>query len=176
MLAYSRVNDDLFETLENFEHLEHLSFGGTKMSGTAITSLKLLPALKELDLSGQKRADSGPWNVPMSDARVREIAQIPRLEMLDLGATNVSDRGLLELARLKHLHTLGLRGTRVTSKGIAALIGLRELRQLNLWRARGIDDAAIAAFLQMPARRDARVDRDQYHGAKGLERLCAKRA
>jgi hypothetical protein len=37
----------------------------------------------------------------------------------------------------------------VTSKGIAALSGLPKLRHLKLWKARGIDDAAVPVFLRM---------------------------
>ena len=35
-VGHSRVNDDLFELLESLDHLEHLSFGGNKMSGAAL--------------------------------------------------------------------------------------------------------------------------------------------
>ena len=57
----------------------------------------------------------------MTDFNIGHIAQLARLEVLDLGETSVSDRGIAELARLKNLHTLDLRATRVTGKGIAAL-------------------------------------------------------
>ena len=109
-VGYSRVNDDSFELLENLDQLEHLAFGGNKMSGTALPSLKLLPALKELSVSGHQRTDSGLWSVAVTDFNIGHIAQLPRLEVLDLGETNVSDRGIAELARLKNLHTLDLQG------------------------------------------------------------------
>jgi hypothetical protein len=70
--------------------------------------------------------------------------------MLDLGETNITDRGLAELARLKNLHTLDLRGTRITSKGLAALVALPNLRHVKLWKVRTLDDAAAAVLLQMP--------------------------
>ena len=125
------------------------SFGGNKMSGAALPFLKSLPALQELSVSGQQRTDSGLWSVAVTDFNIGHIAQLHQLEVLDLGETNVSDRGIAELARLKNLHTLDLRATRVTSKGLAALSGLPKLRHLKLWKARGIDDAAVPAFLQM---------------------------
>ena len=37
----------------------------------------------------------------------------------------------------------------MTGKGIAALSGLPKLRHLKLWKAEGIDDAAVPVFLQM---------------------------
>ncbi|HEV3122224.1 MAG TPA: hypothetical protein VGY53_09985, partial [Isosphaeraceae bacterium] len=147
----SRVNDDLFELLDNLDHLEHLSFGGNKMSGAALPLLKALPALRELSVSGQQRTDSGLWSVAVTDFNVSNIAQLDQLEVLDLGETNITDRGLAELARLKNLRTLDLRGTRVTSKGLAALAGLPKLAHLKLWKAKGIDDAAVPVLLQMAA-------------------------
>jgi len=57
----SRVNDDLFEQLDELPQLEKLAFGGNKMSGAALPLLKLLPGLKRLSVSGQQRTDSGLW-------------------------------------------------------------------------------------------------------------------
>jgi Leucine-rich repeat (LRR) protein len=144
-VGHSRVNDDFFENLASLEKLEHLSFGGNKMSGAALPHLKLLPSLKELSISGSQRTDSGLWNIAVTDFNIDHIAQL-NLEVLDLGETAISDRGVARLARLKNLHTLDLHGTRVTSKGIEALAELPNLRHLKLWRARGIDDAAIPTF------------------------------
>jgi Leucine Rich Repeat (LRR) protein len=148
-VGHSRVNDDLFEVLDGLAHLEHFSFGGNKMSGVALPLLKSYPALKELSVSGQQRTDSGLWSVSVTDYNIGHIAQLSQLEMLDVGETNLSDRGVAELAHLKNLHTLDLRGTRVTSKGLGALTSLPNLRRLKLWKAKGIDDAAIPVFLQM---------------------------
>jgi hypothetical protein len=80
----------------------------------------------------------------------------------------------VELARLKHLRTLDLSATRVTSKGIAALSGLPRLRHLKLWRARGIDDAAIPGFLQMENLEVLELPETSVT-AKGLVQLSAKR-
>jgi hypothetical protein len=148
-VGFSRVNDDSFEMLEGLVRLEHFGFGGNKMSGTALPALKLLPALKELIVSGRQRTDSGLWSVAVTDFNVGQIAQLSRLEVLDLGETNVSDRGVAELARLKNLRSLDLSGTRVTGEGLAPLAGLPELRRLRLWKAAEIDDSAIPVLLKL---------------------------
>ena len=75
-VGHSRVNDDLFELLESLDHLEHLAFGGNKMSGAALPSLKSLPALRELSVSGQQRTDSGLWSVSVTDFNIGHIAQL----------------------------------------------------------------------------------------------------
>src|SRR4029079_13885394 len=101
-VAASRVNDDLFELLDSLPHLEHLSFGGNKMSGSALALLKTCPSLKELSISGQQRTDSGLWSVAVTDFNLPHIAAISKLEVLELGETNISDRGLAERAKLSH--------------------------------------------------------------------------
>ena len=171
-VGHSRVNDDFFENLAGLERLSHFSFGGNKMSGAALPQLKLLPALRELSVSGSQRTDSGLWNVAVTDFNLDHIAQLDRLQVLDLGETGISDRGLARLAQLKDLHTLDLRGTRITGKGLASLTGQRSaggspaqtgeppvlratglprLRHLKLWRAKVIDDAAVPVLLQFPS-------------------------
>src|SRR6185369_4842777 len=119
------------------------------MSGVALPLLKSIPTLKELSVSGQQRTDSGLWSVSVTDFSISNIAQLPRLEVLDLGGTNISDRGVAELARLQNLQRLDLRGTRVTAKGLAALAPLPNLHHLKLWQAKGIDDSAIPIVLKM---------------------------
>src|ERR1043166_1161820 len=104
-VGHSRVNDDLFEMLDELPRLEYLSFGGNKMSGACLPLLKSYAALKELSLSGQQRTDSGLWSGAVTVLNARHIAAISNLEMLDLGQTSLSDRGVSELAGLKNLHT-----------------------------------------------------------------------
>ncbi len=174
-VSHSRVNDDLFENLAGLEHLEHLSFGGNKMSGACLPLLKLLPALHELSVSGQQRTDSGLWSVAVTDFNIGQIAQLDRLDVLDLGETGISDRGVAELARLRNLHTLDLKGTRTTSKGIAALVGLPKLRHLKLWQAKEIDDAAIPSFLQMEKLEIIELPETSVTAA-GLSQLAAKKS
>ena len=58
-----------------------------------------------LSLGGTRRMskdDSGLWSVAVTDFNIGHIAQLARLEVLDLGETNVSDRGVAELTRLKN--------------------------------------------------------------------------
>src|SRR3989442_1037619 len=80
----SRVNDDLFELLDGLPKLEHLAFGGNKMSGSALALLKTCPSLEELSVSGQQRTDSGLWSVAVTDFNVPHIATISSLQVLDL--------------------------------------------------------------------------------------------
>lgn len=148
-VGFSRVTDDGFENLMGLERLEKLGFGGNKMSGVALPLLKLLPSLRELNVSGGQRTDSGTWSVSITDFNLDNIVQLEQLEVLDIGEAAVTDRGVAKLAQMKNLQSLDLRLTSVTSKGIAALIALHKLRHLKLWQAARIDNSAIPHFLQM---------------------------
>lgn len=147
-VAHSRVNDDFFERLAQLDHLEEFSFGGNKMSGAALPLLKLMPALRKLDVSGEQRTDSGLWSIAVSDFNIDHIAALTGLEALNLEGTKISDRGLAKLASLKNLRELNLSRTRTTSRGMQVLTDL-PLRHLKLWQAQGINDDAVSAFNQL---------------------------
>jgi Leucine-rich repeat (LRR) protein len=121
------------------------------MSGVALPLLKLLPALKNLDVSGWQRTDSGLWGLALSDFNLDSITQLSQLESLDIGGSKVTDRGVAEMAGLTNLHTLGLSETVVTARGIATLAKLPKLARLNLWKSEKVDDKAAPHFAAMPA-------------------------
>jgi hypothetical protein len=69
---------------------------------------------------------------PVSDAGLKEVAQLQRLQALDLTHTKVTDVGLKELAALQSLQALNLSGTPVTDAGLKELAGLKNLHTLSL--------------------------------------------
>jgi hypothetical protein len=77
----------------------------------------------------------------------------PRLGILDLCETRITDRGLRDLARLGKLHDLSLRGTAVTDRGVAHLGALKQLKSLLL----GETKVTGVAFRKFPA--NARLER-----------------
>ena len=62
----------------------------------------------------------------------------------------------------------------MTGKGLAALSGLTRLQHLKLWKARGIDDAAVPVFLRMENLEVLELPETSIT-AKGLTQLSAKR-
>jgi hypothetical protein len=69
---------------------------------------------------------------PITDRCLGHIGKLPRLEVLDLGWSRVSDAGLKSLQRLARLRELNLAETSVTDTGVERLEGLAQLRELNL--------------------------------------------
>ena len=57
----------------------------------------------------------------MTDAGLKEVAQLKTLTWLNLSGTAVTDAGIKELAALTKLHTLYLTDTAVTDAGIKEL-------------------------------------------------------
>ena len=62
----------------------------------------------------------------------------------------------------------------MTSKGLAALSGLPRLRHLKLWKANGIDDAAIPVLLKMENLEVLELPETSIT-AQGLAQLSARR-
>jgi Leucine-rich repeat (LRR) protein len=148
-VGFSRVNDDGFDALASLETLEELHIGGDKMSGLALPLLRLLPALKHLDVNGSQRTDSGRWGLMLTDVNIENIAALTQLETLNMGGAIVSDVGMKAITPMVNLHTLDLSRMEITSQGLEPVTKLPKLRKLNLWQCARIDDKAVAHVLAM---------------------------
>jgi uncharacterized protein YjbI with pentapeptide repeats len=99
------------------------------LSDTSITDNGLI------SLQGLKR-EFGLWlhlvNTQITNAGLRHLRDLRRLEILHLENTKVTDAGLIHLSGLSSLRTLNLSKTRINGAGLKHLSGLRKLRSLNL--------------------------------------------
>ena len=68
----------------------------------------------------------------LTDADMVNLAALPHVTTLQLGATKITDKGLVYLEALPHLTTLGLNQIAVTDEGLSHLRGLTELTDVNL--------------------------------------------
>ena len=80
---------------------------------------------------------------PITDACLMQIGKLPRLEVLDLGYSQVSDAGLKELHGLTRLRKLSLNNTGITDAGLEQIGKVTGLEMLNLSSARRISDAGL---------------------------------
>ena len=60
-------------------------------------------------------------NTQITDAGLKEVAKLQKLDFIDLSETQITDEGLTELAKLQQLEKLGLEGTQVTDTGVTEL-------------------------------------------------------
>jgi len=61
----------------------------------------------------------------ITDADLKELAGMKRLQVLNLSDSKITDAGLKELAGMKHLEALNLLYTKVTDAGLEELAGLK---------------------------------------------------
>lgn len=115
------------------------AFASTRKKGLAVLTDRLLGITTQLtdadlkniaQLKHLQTLDLSGTNV--TDAGLEELAEFTQLQTLHLDGTSVTDAGLKELAGLNHLQTLGLAETGVTGAGLKELSGLTELQHLYL--------------------------------------------
>jgi Leucine-rich repeat (LRR) protein len=119
------------------------------MTGLALPLLRLLPALKRLDVNGSQRTDSGRWGLMLTDVNVDSLSALTQLEVLNMGGAMVTDAGMKALAPLVNLETLDLSRMDITATGLEPLTRLPKLRRVNLWQSARIDDKAARYLMQM---------------------------
>ena len=88
----------------------------------------------------------GTW---VTDAELLEVARLPKLELLDLSHTRITDEGMLFLRPATGIRDLSLFYTeQVTDQGMAAIKDWKNLRRLNVRGTRVFDGTlAIAGGL-----------------------------
>jgi hypothetical protein len=98
-----------------------------------------------------------------------QIAQLPRIELLVIPGSRLTDRGLAQIEGMRSLRFLDISSPHVTDRGIAYLARLRNLRVLNLSRTAvtdvGLDNLMGLTNLEWLGLKGTRVT------YRGLERL-----
>jgi len=139
----------------------------------------------------------------VTDADVRRLARLPRLESLDLsqcgsvtgaglqvlaGLTalehlylgdgeipgpRVTDAELVNVSRLTRLKSLSLAGSSITDAGLARLKGLNNLEHIDLKGTR-VTDAGLATLKQLPRLQCVFLERTCVTGQAALDLLRAR--
>ena len=130
-LGGRRMSEDLLYSFDDV-HLASLVLTGAGVSDTV--ALHLNSGLEFLYLNDNAR---------IGDATLDRIAELTKLQRLELSQTNVSDQGIRKLSRLSSLKGLTLRGTDVTDEALETLGELKELVYLDL-RGTGVTEEGIS--------------------------------
>ncbi len=115
-----------FEQLSALPKLERLAIGGNRLSGAALTMLKLLPSLVDLDVGGIQRVDSGLWGLPLTDDNLERISELKQLRSLSLAGATLADRGVDKPGHPE--------AERSEPLNLSKLVTLENLRRLDLSR------------------------------------------
>lgn len=117
-----RIDPDILTALQPLPELT-LELRSVPLSDEGLKSLVAKVTLAGLDLSGSEISDCG----------LREFGSVPpRLRLLDLSFTRITDEGLKSIASQSELRHLALIECRVTDSSIDSLMQLRKLREVYL--------------------------------------------
>lgn len=117
-----RIDSDILAALVTLPELT-LELRSLPLSDEGLKSLLAKVTLAGLDVSGSEISDRG----------LRELISVPpRLRLLDLSFTRITDGGLKSIASQSELRYLALIDCRVTDNSIDSLVQLRKLREVYL--------------------------------------------
>jgi Leucine-rich repeat (LRR) protein len=164
-LSSTEVDDEGFEELAALGKLTTLRCGANRLSGLALTVLKVVPALRHLDVGGYQRVDSGLWGLPLTEQNLERLGGLSQLESLSLRGAKLTDRGsdrpgsdlaikteivgLEALAPLTNLRSLDLGDLPIKSADLSWLSSLGQLQQLDIDGSYQVDDATVPVLLAL---------------------------
>jgi hypothetical protein len=129
-------------------------------------------ALKELaGLKKLQRLDLSFTQV--TDAGLKELAALTGLEALNLDFDRITDAGLKELAELTNLQSLELNTTHVTNQGLKELARLKNLRTLDLGFAK-VTDGGLKELAALKNLQELDLPRTQVTDAEVKELVALK--
>lgn len=90
---------------------------------------------------------------PLSDESLRDLAELPALEDLQLEGKKFSNQGLIHLSRAKGLKSLALRMdvSEISDEGLKHLEGLLNLRRLHLEKTAVSAEAKARLLKSIPS-------------------------
>lgn len=120
---------------EQFVTVTAVRYGATTLHDSDLALLRGLSGIERLSLDAADRKG-------MTDAGLRNLAELTKVDRLHLGDTGVTDEGLKYLREWSELEWLCLSGTRVSDAGLVYLKGMKKLKALHLSRT-AITDAGL---------------------------------
>jgi hypothetical protein len=118
----ARPVDDVLKVLRTQSGTKTLHLGGDTMTDKGLESVADLTDLRELVLW---------WATAITDAGAAHLGRLPRLRMLDISLSRLTDEGVRPLAMLPELEELGLQG-KFTDKSLLYLSRAGRLKSLRL--------------------------------------------
>lgn len=132
----SQISDESFEVISNFSDLVAVSIansnGGLSLSAKNFASICNIKGLCNLSLSGldlravdmralgksNSLTQLDFFKSNLDDSQLAELAELPKLESINLSMTSVTDSGFLHLTKCKSLKCIGIGGVKVTPAAI----------------------------------------------------------
>lgn len=153
--ATVHITDDVIPYLNQLPKLQFLRLESNRLSGEAISGLKLPPTLNSLSLYGMTLNDDSLKildNTPNLESLhlsfgvigqdFEKIGNLKRLRELSIRSSQIADDGVIKLATASSLERLSLPNLNVGTRGYQAISTLQNLKELNLAGAKNIRDGA----------------------------------
>src|SRR5262245_7650951 len=140
-IAHTEVTDVGLENLITLVNLKELAVGRGRLSNAGLVTIRMLPALTLLDLSGARATSpdapsgrGGSAGIP--EGTLKAITGLTDLKVLQLGYSAINADGLRVLGTLSKIEKLGLQGcNRVDDAALAELAKWKSLKYLDVQEA-----------------------------------------
>jgi Leucine-rich repeat (LRR) protein len=133
-LSFANITDDGLKHLHGLANLADLDLVATPVTGATLDGFA---GLTRIDL----------LNTKVTDAGMRGISRLEKLESLNLQGTKITDAGLKELKGMKRLTELSL-PKNVSAEGLKEITHLTTIKYLDLYEA-ALTDAAMKEVGQL---------------------------
>lgn len=131
------IDDAGLAGVKDSTQLVHMSFFGSRgLSDKGVAHLQGLKNLTLLDLRNESFTATEPKAPRITDAGLKQLAGLTKLEYLNLQGQHITDGGLKHLSGMANLQTLSLSFSGITDDGLKHLEGLQNLRKLHLYGTR----------------------------------------
>lgn len=153
--AQSNFNDDSANAVAHMKTLKFLNVIDTEVTDKGITEIATLPNLTTLKFGGEHTGKASILAISKMDSlRELEIACAvndedlshltnPKIKVLKLTRTKMTDATLEKLARLKFPEHLILKKNRITVSGLEAILKSKSLKHLSVSQSPNVSDALI---------------------------------
>jgi Leucine-rich repeat (LRR) protein len=169
------MSDKGLEHLIKLSRLKYLALYGSGFTNAGCVHIKEMSSLKILSFHQNL--------CRISDAGLVHIGQMPRLEFLCLHAIkNITDAGIVHLTKMPSLKKLEIGDSQVTDKGLEYLSQIITLERLDLPQdQKGITDRGLEHLSRLPNLKHLGISRihfndpkmnKEYYTDKGLEFLA----
>jgi len=143
--------------------LKRLNLYETRVTATGISESPIAMLLEELRLGGSTANDASLEQISrlsnlrsltihrapgITDAGMAHVANVGRLEVLEIYKTSITDQGLTHLRGLRHLRELTLNSSTISDSGLNRLTDLKELKRLS-FQDTPISDLGIAELSKL---------------------------
>lgn len=142
---FKAADDSKIRALNNhYRVITPLGAGSPALAVSFFGSYAYTPkALEEILPLKQQITELNLSKMPVKDAELNVIKQIPHLRKLNLNLTDISSKGLEHLSAMKNLTEIALSGTAVDAAGLEKILALPTLSDVFVWDT-PIDSAQLA--------------------------------